>query len=46
MTQRTDAERVALVLLDTFPGARMTTSVRNPEAVSLRGRDPGVETSC
>ncbi|MBW3647311.1 MAG: glycosyltransferase, partial [Actinobacteria bacterium] len=45
LTQRGGAERVALVLLDTFPGARMITSVHDPEAVRLRGGDPVVETS-
>ena len=45
LTQRGGAERVALVLMDTFPTARMITSVHDPEQVKLRTHDPQVETS-
>lgn len=45
LTQRGGAERVALVLMDTFPGCRMITSVHDPASVRLRAHDPTVETS-
>lgn len=45
LTQRGGAERVALVLMDTFPGCRMITSVHDPSSVRLRAHDPTVETS-
>lgn len=45
LTQRGGAERVALVLMDTFPGTRMISSVHEPNQVRLREDDPQVETS-
>lgn len=45
LTQRGGAERVALVMMDAFAGARLVSSVYNPEGVTLRAHDPRVETS-
>ncbi|HWH28369.1 MAG TPA: glycosyltransferase [Mycobacteriales bacterium] len=45
LTQRGGAERVALVIMDTFRDGRMITSVHDPTTVRLREHDPAVETS-
>lgn len=44
-TQRGGAERVALVLMDSFPGARLISSVHDAAGLRLRTHDPVVETS-
>ena len=45
LTQRGGAERVVLSLMQAFPGARLVTSVYNPEMTFPEFRDYDVETT-
>ena len=45
LTQRGGAERVVLSLMDAFPGARLVTSVYNPDTTFPEFRDLNVETT-